>query len=186
MGLHGGGQGQGEAGSPDPGQGFNSGDGCPVDGEGQIDEAVPIGSQATATARGEEGQGPTNVQRLGRGQGVLAGLEIHCPPGPWHGEPRFRIRAGQTRDFDEVAQNGKKPAWRHAMTYSPHLLLTVSVPLWMPVMTGATAAMVAMGMIGLIWLRQDMNARFDRLEADMKELRDLIMKVLARNSVTAP
>ena len=74
-------------------------------------------------------------------------------------------------------------------------------------MTGATAAMVAMGMIGLIWLRQDMNAlrqdmntlrqdmntlrqdmnaRFDRLEADMKELRDLIMKALARDSVTAP
>ena len=60
-------------------------------------------------------------------------------------------------------------------------------------MTGATAAMVAMGMIGLIWLRQDMNtlrqdmnARFDKLEADMKELRDSIMKVLARNSVTAP
>ena len=60
-------------------------------------------------------------------------------------------------------------------------------------MTGATAAMVAMGMIGLIWLRQDMNtlrqdmnARFDRLEADMKELRNLVMKVLARNSVTAP
>ena len=72
------------------------------------------------------------------------------------------------------------------MMYSPHLLLTVSVPLWMPVMTGATAAMVAMGMIGLIWLRQDMNARFDRLEADMKELRDLVMKVLARDSVTAP
>ena len=86
------------------------------------------------------------------------------------------------------------------MMYSPHLLLTVSVPLWMPVMTGATAAMVAMGMIGLIWLRQDMNtlrqdmntlrqdmnARFDRLEADMKELRNLVMKVLARNSVTAP
>ncbi len=74
------------------------------------------------------------------------------------------------------------------------------VPLWMPVMTGATAAMVAMGMIGLIWLRQDMNAlrqdmntlrqdmnaHFDRLEADVKELRDSIMKVLARNSVTAP
>ena len=79
------------------------------------------------------------------------------------------------------------------MMYSPHLLLTVSVPLWMPVMTGATAAMVAMGMIGLIWLRQDMNtlrqdmnARFDRLEADMKELRNLVMKVLARDSVTAP
>ncbi len=86
------------------------------------------------------------------------------------------------------------------MMYSPHLLLTVSVPLWMPVMTGATAAMVAMVMIGLIWLRQDMNAlrqdmntlrqdmnaRFDRLEADMKELRDLVMKVLARDSVTAP
>ena len=60
-------------------------------------------------------------------------------------------------------------------------------------MTGATAAMVAMGMIGLIWLRQDMNAlrqdmnaRFDKLEADMKELRDSIMKVLARDSVTAP
>ena len=60
-------------------------------------------------------------------------------------------------------------------------------------MTGATAAMVAMGMIGLIWLRQDintlrqdMNTRFDKLEADMKELRDSIMKVLARNSVTAP
>ena len=60
-------------------------------------------------------------------------------------------------------------------------------------MTGATAAMVAMGMIGLIWLRQDMNAlrqdmnaRFDRLEADMKELRDLIMKALVRDSVTAP
>ena len=60
-------------------------------------------------------------------------------------------------------------------------------------MTGATAAMVAMVMIGLIWLRQDMNtlrqdmnARFDRLEADVKELRDSIMKVLARNSVTAP
>ncbi len=86
------------------------------------------------------------------------------------------------------------------MMYSPHLLLTMPVPLWMPVMTGATAAMVAMGMIGLIWLRQgmnalrqdmntlrqDMNARFDRLEANMKELRDSIMKVLARNSVTAP
>ena len=69
------------------------------------------------------------------------------------------------------------------MVYSPHLLLTVSVPLWMPVMTGATAAMVAMGMI---WLRQDMNAHFDRLEADMKELRDLVMKVLARDSVTVP
>ncbi len=67
-------------------------------------------------------------------------------------------------------------------------------------MTGATAAMVAMGMIGLIWLRQDMNAlrqdmntlrqdmnaRFDKLEADMKELRDSIMKVLVRDSVTAP
>lgn len=67
------------------------------------------------------------------------------------------------------------------------------MPLWMPVMTGATAAMVAMVMIGLIWLRQDMNtlrqdmnARFDRLEADMKELRDLIMKALVRDSVTAP
>ncbi len=72
------------------------------------------------------------------------------------------------------------------MVYWPHLLLTMPIPLWMPVMTGATAAMVAMGMIGLIWLRQDMNARFDRLEADMKELRDSIMKVLARNSVTAP
>ena len=93
------------------------------------------------------------------------------------------------------------------MMYSPHLLLTMPIPLWMPVMTGATAAMVAMGMIGLIWLRQDMNAlrqdmntlrqdmnalrqdmnaRFDRLEADMKELRDLIMKALVRDSVTAP
>ena len=79
------------------------------------------------------------------------------------------------------------------MMYSPHLLLTMPIPLWMPVMTGATAAMVAMGMIGLIWLRQDMNtlrqdmnARFDKLEADMKELRDSIMKVLARDSVTAP
>ena len=72
------------------------------------------------------------------------------------------------------------------MMYSPHLLLTMPMPLWMPVMTGATAAMVAMVMIGLIWLRQDMNARFDRLEADVKELRDSIMKVLARNSVTAP
>ena len=86
------------------------------------------------------------------------------------------------------------------MMYWPHLLLTMPIPLWMPVMTGATAAMVAMGMVGLIWLRQDMNtlrqdmntlrqdmnARFDRLEADMKELRDSIMKVLARNSVTAP
>ena len=98
MGLHGSGQGQGEAGFPDPDQGFNPGNGCPVDGDGQIDEAVSIGGQATATARGEEGQGPANVQRLGRGQGVLAGLEIHCPPGPWHGEPRFRIRAGQARD----------------------------------------------------------------------------------------
>ena len=72
------------------------------------------------------------------------------------------------------------------MVYSPHLLLTMPIPLWMPVMTGATAAMVAMGMIGLIWLRQDMNARFDRLEADMKELRDLIMKALVRDSITAP
>ena len=79
------------------------------------------------------------------------------------------------------------------MVYWPHLLLTMPIPLWMPVMTGATAAMVAMGMVGLIWLRQDMNAlrqdmnaRFDKLEADMKELRDSIMKVLARNSVTAP
>ncbi len=79
------------------------------------------------------------------------------------------------------------------MMYSPHLPLTMPMPLWMPVMTGATAAMVAMVMIGLIWLRQDMNtlrqdmnARFDRLEADMKELRDLIMKALVRDSVTAP
>ena len=62
------------------------------------DEAVPIGGRATATARGEEGQGPANVQCLGRGQGVLARLEIHCPPGLWHGEARFRIRAGQARD----------------------------------------------------------------------------------------
>ena len=88
------------------------------------------------------------------------------------------------------------------------------IPLWMPVMTGATAAMVAMSMIGLIWLRQDMNtlrqdmntlrqdmntlrqdmntlrqdmnARFDRLEAEMKELRDLIMKALVRDPATAP
>ena len=53
MGLHGSGQGQGEAGFPDPDQGFNPGNGCPVDGDGQIDEAVPIGGQATATARGQ-------------------------------------------------------------------------------------------------------------------------------------
>ena len=67
------------------------------------------------------------------------------------------------------------------------------MPVWMTVMIGATTAMVAMNMINVIWLRQDMNtlrqdmnARFDRLEADMKELRGLVMKLLARDSITAP
>lgn len=96
------------------------------------------------------------------------------------------------------------------MMYSPHLLLIVPIPVWMTAMTSATAAMVAMNMINVIWLRQDMNtlrqdmnarfdkqdarmdkqdARMDRMETgirqDIKELRDLLMKVLARDSVTA-
>ena len=81
------------------------------------------------------------------------------------------------------------------MMHSPtfYWLLTMPIPVWMTVMTGATTAMVAMSMINVIWLRQDMNtlrqdmnARFDRLEADMKELRGLVMKLLARDSITAP
>ena len=102
------------------------------------------------------------------------------------------------------------------MMYSPHLLLIVPIPVWMTAMTSATATMVAMNMINVIWLRQDMNtlrqdmnarfdkqdarfdkqdarmdkqdARMDRMETgirqDIKELRDLLMKVLARDSVT--
>ena len=58
-------------------------------------------------------------------------------------------------------------------------LEAVPIPLWMSVTTGATAAMVPMVMIMILWLRQDMNtmnARMSRMETtireDIKEVKD--------------
>ena len=79
VGLHGGGEGQGEMWSCCAGQRFNAGDGCPVEGEGQIDKTIPVGIQTMTMGRIQQGQGPANLQRLGREQ--VSGLrrQPHCP-----------------------------------------------------------------------------------------------------------
>ena len=42
------------------------------------------------------------------------------------------------------------------------------IPLWMPVMTGATAAMIPMVITMIFWLRQDLK----EVKDDLKEVKD--------------
>lgn len=69
------------------------------------------------------------------------------------------------------------------------MIVETSMALWIPVMTGATTAMVAMNMIQMFWFRQDMkdlhqdmkerfdkqDARFDRLEDKLDRLIEVLL-----------